>query len=127
MQFLNNVPHFSISYGTTFVELIKRKGTRLGVVVSGSVLDQGVEPRISELILGSWAQRSDVLCVGDVVVSINGVSTMTMSQKDINKAIETSDRVQLEVRYPLPQLVPSRNRFTSKSIQARIAILIANL
>ena len=90
------------------MELIKRHGTRLGITVSGSLVDHGVEPRISELSAGSWAQRSDVLCVGDVVVSINGVSTATMTQMDLNRTLDQSDRIQLEVRYPLPPLVPSR-------------------
>lgn len=97
-------------FGTTFVELIKRQGTRLGVKVQGSLVDKGkraafaaqtikkrsvsshkwfvnvnagLEPRIAELVDGSWAQRSDVLCVGDSVISINGASTAAMTQGDI--------------------------------------------
>ena len=45
-----NTPISRSSYGTTFVELIKRHGTKLGVVVSGSVIEEGVEPRIAELM-----------------------------------------------------------------------------
>ena len=37
----------SSAFGTTFVELIKRKGSKLGVVVSGSVVDHGVDPVIT--------------------------------------------------------------------------------
>ncbi len=58
--------------GTTFVELIKRPGTYLGVVVSEK------EPRIAQLVPGSWAQRSDVLCVGDKICSVNGKSNFTL-------------------------------------------------
>lgn len=34
-----------IDFGTTFVELIKRPRTKLGVVVTGSVVDLGSDPR----------------------------------------------------------------------------------
>ena len=108
------------AYGTTFVELIKRKGTKLGVIVSGSVVDHGLEPRIAELSAGSWAQRSDVLCVGDIVVSINGVSTATMTQKMLSQTFDKSDRIQLEVRYPLPPHPPPRSRYTTKVIQVTL-------
>jgi hypothetical protein len=101
------------SYGVTFVELIKRRGTKLGVSVAGSLVDCGAEPRISALQTGSWAQRSDVLCVGDVVVSVNGSHTASMTQADITAALEKTDRVQLEVRYPLPRRAPSSRRRTS--------------
>ena len=76
-------------------------------------------PDTAELVPGTWAQRCDVLRAGDVVVGINGVSTATMTQRDIAQLLERSDRVQLEVRYPLPPRPPSRNRFRSKIIQVR--------
>ncbi|CAB4068881.1 GRIP [Lepeophtheirus salmonis] len=89
------------SSGLTFVELIKRPGTHLGVIVSGGI-DTGLTPKIVDLIPGSWAQRSDVLCIGDVIVSVNGISTETMTQKDLVKTLDVSDRIQLEVKYKLP-------------------------
>jgi C-terminal processing protease CtpA/Prc len=88
--------------------------------VSGSIVDHGVDPVISELIPGTWAQRSDVLLVGDVVVGINGVSTATMTEKVLAQMLERSDRVQLEVRYPLPPRSPSRSKFRSKMIQVTL-------
>ena len=75
----------------------------------------------AELVPGTWAQRCDVLRAGDVVVGINGVSTATMTQRDIAQLLERSDRVQLEVRYPLPPRPPSRNRFRSKIIQVTLS------
>merc|ERR1719411_305227 len=40
------------SCGTTFVELIKRPGTHLGVIVTGG-RDTGLKPRIADLVSGS--------------------------------------------------------------------------
>ena len=82
--------------GTTFVELIKRPGTYLGVVVSDR------EPKISQLVPGSWAQRSDVLCVGDRIISVNGLAAESLSHDQLIRTLDDSDRIQLEVRYRLP-------------------------
>ena len=82
--------------GTTFVELIKRPGTYLGVVVSDR------EPKIAQLVPGSWAQRSDVLCVGDRIMSVNGMAAESLSQAMLSRNMDESDRIQLEVRYRLP-------------------------
>ena len=82
--------------GTTFVELIKRPGTYLGVVVSDR------EPKIAQLVPGSWAQRSDVLCVGDRIMSVNGMAAESLSQAMLARNMDESDRIQLEVRYRLP-------------------------
>ena len=65
--------------GTTFVELIKRPGTHLGVIVTGG-RDTGLKPRIADLVPGSWAQRSDVLCVGDWLLGLNGSDCSLMTQ-----------------------------------------------
>ncbi len=112
-------------YGTTFVELIKRRGTRLGVeVTEGGKISAGIcassdaataaLPKISSLSVGSWAQRSDVLCVGDSVVSVNGADAGAMSLAQMAQALEVADRVQLEVRYPLPS--PGRARNTRQKV-----------
>ena len=61
--------------GTTFVELIKRPGTYLGVVVYER------EAKIAQLVNGSWAQRSDVLCVGDRIISVNGLAAESLSHE----------------------------------------------
>ena len=84
--------------GTTFVELIKRPGTYLGVVVSDR------EPKIAQLVPGSWAQRSDVLCVGDRIISVNGLAAESLSHEMLARTLDDSDRIQLEVRYRLPPL-----------------------
>ena len=46
------------------------KGSYLGVVVT---TDEDRPPKIQDLMVGSWAQRSDVLCVGDVIVGVNAI------------------------------------------------------
>ena len=99
--------------GTTFVELIKRPGTYLGVVVSDR------EPKIAQLVPGSWAQRSDVLCVGDRIISVNGLAAESLKQDMLIRTLDESDRIQLEVRYRLP-IVPSIMGKRKKVIQVTI-------
>ena len=82
--------------GTTFVELIKRPGTYLGVVVNER------DVKIAQLVPGSWAQRSDVLCVGDRIISVNGLAADSLSNAMLVRTLDDSDRIQLEVRYRLP-------------------------
>lgn len=91
--------------GTTFVELIKRQGTYLGVVVASPDPASGGaagRPKIADLIPGSWAQRSDVLCVGDFIVGVNGVAASSYTRAKLQKVLDESDRIQLEVSYRLP-------------------------
>ena len=68
----------------------------MGVVVSDR------EPKIAQLVPGSWAQRSDVLCVGDRIMSVNGMAAESLSQAMLSRNMDESDRIQLEVRYRLP-------------------------
>ena len=104
--------------GTTFVELIKRPGTYLGVVVSDR------EPKIAQLVPGSWAQRSDVLCVGDRIISVNGMAAESLSHDMLARTLDDSDRIQLEVRYRLPPQPTILGR-RKKGIQVRILVKIA--
>ena len=60
------------------------------------------EPKIAQLVPGSWAQRSDVLCVGDRIMSVNGMAAESLSQAMLARNMDESDRIQLEVRYRLP-------------------------
>ena len=105
--------------GTTFVELIKRPGTHLGVIVTGG-RDTGLKPRIADLVAGSWAQRSDVLCVGDLLLGLNGADCGLMTQHEIVHKLDTADKVQLEVKYRLPPSGPSP-RARTKALQVTLA------
>ena len=60
------------------------------------------EPKIAQLVPGSWAQRSDVLCVGDRIMSVNGMAADSLSHSMLARNLDESDRIQLEVRYRLP-------------------------
>ena len=128
--------------GTTFVELIKRPGTHLGVIVTGG-RDTGLKPRIADLVPGSWAQRSDVLCVGDWLLGLNGsdcslmtqvtrmmmmmivmmmmMMTTLIAQHEIVHKLDTADKVQLEVRYRLPPTGPPPGRAKTKALQVSLA------
>ena len=103
--------------GTTFVELIKRPGTYLGVVVSDR------EPKIAQLVPGSWAQRSDVLCVGDRIISVNGLAAESLKHDMLVRTLDESDRIQLEVRYRLP-IIPSIMGKRKKVIQVNNIIFL---
>ena len=104
--------------GTTFVELIKRPGTHLGVIVAGG-RDTGLKPRIADLVPGSWAQRSDVLCVGDWILGLNGADCRAMTQHEIVHRLDTADKVQLEVKYRLPPSGPPP-RTRTKALQVTL-------
>ncbi len=45
-----------------------------------------------DLVPGSWAQRSDVLCVGDVIVSVNGIDASALTQSGLVQTLDESDR-----------------------------------
>ena len=49
-------------------------------------------PRITQLIPGSWAQRSDVLCTGDVIVGVNGLEADTLTREKLRQILDESDR-----------------------------------
>ena len=63
----------------------KLKGSHLGVVVTEEPGGRGGPPKIQDLIPGSWAQRSDVLCVGDVIVGVNGVQASSVSRQSLRQ------------------------------------------
>ena len=84
--------------GTTFVELIKRQGTYLGVVVADNKTnEESCAPRITGLIPGSWAQRSDVLCVGDMIVGVNGMEAESLGRDRLRQILDESDRLELSI------------------------------
>ena len=84
-----------LQVGTTFVELIKRQGTYLGVVVgTNDSNEETYVPRITQLIPGSWAQRSDVLCVGDIIVGVNGMEAESLTREKLRQILDESDRLE---------------------------------
>jgi len=54
------------------------------VLVTGGK-DTGLKPRIADLVPGSWAQRSNVLCAGDIMLNLNGKECSNMMQHQIGK------------------------------------------
>ena len=81
--------------GTTFVELIKRQGTYLGVVVgTNDSNEETYVPRITQLIPGSWAKRSDVLCVGDIIVGVNGMEAESLTREKLRQILDESDSLE---------------------------------
>ncbi|XP_045164532.2 glutamate receptor-interacting protein 1-like isoform X2 [Mercenaria mercenaria] len=93
--------------GTTLVDLHKIEGSGLGLILAGGV-DKHVRAHISNLRPGGVAHRSDLLQVGDVLLSVNGIKTTNMKHDEIINLLKNADEsVRLEVEYELPELVPA--------------------
>ncbi|KAL4640671.1 glutamate receptor-interacting protein 1-like [Arapaima gigas] len=88
--------------GTSLVELMKKEGTTLGLTVSGGI-DKDGRPRVSNLRQGGIAARSDQLCVGDYIKSVNGINLTKFRHDEIISLLKNvGERVVLEVEYELP-------------------------
>ncbi|XP_061187950.1 glutamate receptor-interacting protein 1-like isoform X2 [Saccostrea echinata] len=88
--------------GTAFVELHKKAGSGLGLIVSGGT-DKESRAHISSFRPGGLAHRSDALLEGDFIVSVNGIKTRDMKHDEvINLLKNTGEQVLLEVEYQLP-------------------------
>ncbi|XP_023668467.2 glutamate receptor-interacting protein 1-like isoform X3 [Paramormyrops kingsleyae] len=88
--------------GTSLVELLKKEGCTLGLTVSGGV-DKDGRPRVSNLRQGGIAARSDQLCIGDYIKSVNGINLAKFRHDEIISLLKNvGERVVLEVEYELP-------------------------
>lgn len=93
--------------GTTLVDLRKIEGSGLGLILAGGA-DKHLRPHISNLRPGGVAHRSDLLQIGDVLLSVNGIKTSCMKHDEIVNLLKNADEcVRLEVEYELPELVPA--------------------
>ncbi|KAL4225936.1 Glutamate receptor-interacting protein 1 [Mactra antiquata] len=92
---------------TTLVDLYKIEGSGLGLILAGGT-DKHVRPHISNMRPGGVAHRSDLLQVGDYILSVNGIKTSNMKHDEIiNLLKNANDTVRLEIEYELPDLVPA--------------------
>ncbi|XP_021364887.1 glutamate receptor-interacting protein 1-like isoform X2 [Mizuhopecten yessoensis] len=88
--------------GVTTVELLKRDGFGLGLIISGGV-DKNLRAQISNLKPGGIAYRSDCLEIGDYILSVNGIKTVDMKHDEIISLLRNvGEQVLLEVEYQLP-------------------------
>ena len=84
VEFESEIPKkFGLAY--CMCTCAKLQGSHLGVVVTEESGGRGGPPKIQDLIPGSWAQRSDVLCVGDVIVGVNGVQASSVSRQSLRQ------------------------------------------
>ncbi|XP_069141413.1 glutamate receptor-interacting protein 1-like isoform X2 [Argopecten irradians] len=89
--------------GVTTVELLKRDGFGLGLIISGGV-DKSFRAQISNLKPGGIAYRSDCLEIGDYILSVNGIKTVDMKHDEIISLLRNvGEQVLLEVEYQLPE------------------------
>ncbi|XP_070557993.1 glutamate receptor-interacting protein 1-like isoform X2 [Ptychodera flava] len=108
--------------GKVTVDLIKREGKGLGLIISGGV-DKDCKPWVSNLRAGGIAQRSDSLLVGDVISSVNGIRTTNLKHDEIINLLKNAgERVTLELEYELPP-TPFENGLTviSKTVELTLA------
>ncbi|XP_013790838.2 glutamate receptor-interacting protein 2-like, partial [Limulus polyphemus] len=88
--------------GTSVVELVKKEGSTLGLIISGGT-DKGSRPKVANLRPGSIAHRSDALAVGDYIISVNGIRTTRLKHEEIvNLLMNAGEKVTLEVEYEIP-------------------------
>ncbi|XP_045132359.1 glutamate receptor-interacting protein 2-like isoform X3 [Portunus trituberculatus] len=88
--------------GVSTVQLIKKEGCTLGIIVAGGV-DKGHRARVANLRPGSPAHRSDALSVGDYILAVNGVRTQALSHAQVVSLLKNAgEKVDLEVEYEIP-------------------------
>ncbi|KAG0423772.1 hypothetical protein HPB47_000464, partial [Ixodes persulcatus] len=88
--------------GSSTVELLKREGSTLGLILSGGI-DKGARPKVESLRPGSIAHRCDALAVGDHIVAVNGIRTGKLKHDEIVNLLKNAgDKVVLDVEYEIP-------------------------
>ncbi|XP_077546378.1 glutamate receptor interacting protein isoform X3 [Haemaphysalis longicornis] len=88
--------------GTSTVELVKREGSTLGLIISGGI-DKGARPKVESLRPGSIAHRCDALAIGDHIVAVNGIRTSKLKHDEIVNLLKNAgDKVVLDVEYEIP-------------------------
>nr|XP_015930037.1 glutamate receptor-interacting protein 1 isoform X2 [Parasteatoda tepidariorum] len=106
--------------GTSFVELEKKEGMTLGLIISGGI-DKNSKPKIANLRPGSIAHRSDGLAVGDHIISVNGIRTCKLKHEEIVNLLKNAgSKVTLEIEYEIPSPIDSAIPSTSKVIQVKL-------
>ncbi|GIY46084.1 hypothetical protein CDAR_292931 [Caerostris darwini] len=106
--------------GTLCVELEKKDGMTLGLIISGGI-DKNSRPRISNLRPGSIAHRCDALVIGDYIISVNGIRTCKLRHEEIVNLLKNAgSKVTLEIEYEIPVLYDGTSNFTSKVIQVKL-------
>ncbi|GAB6020230.1 hypothetical protein CHUAL_002950 [Chamberlinius hualienensis] len=107
--------------GISTVELFKNDRTTLGLIITGGS-DKDCRAKIANLRPGSIAYRSDLLCVGDTILSVNGIRTAKLKHEEIANLLKNAgDRVVLEVEYDLPcSAAETLANVSSKVIQVRL-------
>ncbi|XP_041347571.1 glutamate receptor-interacting protein 1-like [Gigantopelta aegis] len=100
--------------GIAVVELHKKEGCGLGLIISGGT-DKQIRPQITNLRPGSIAHRSDSLTVGDYILSVNGIRTASLKHDEIINLLKNAgERIILEVEYEIPETAQ-----TSFSVQSK--------
>ncbi|CAF0850655.1 unnamed protein product [Didymodactylos carnosus] len=105
----------------TTIELTKKEGSPLGLTISGGVDKEG-KPRVAQLKHGSVAQKCDVLEIGDVILSVNGIKTAGLKHDQVIELIkQVGDQLTLEIEYDLPLWpIHSVNTVHTKTIQIQL-------
>lgn len=88
------------------------------VLLSGGGWGAGTAcPRIAHLPPGSLAHRSDMLSQGDVLTSVNGISTRGMRVDDVTALVESAKtKLVLDVEYEIPPARAPRPTFVKYKV-----------
>jgi C-terminal processing protease CtpA/Prc len=82
---------------------LKKEGCPLGLTISGGI-DKDGKPRVAQLKPASIAQRADVLEIGDILLSVNGIKTAGLKHEQVIDIIkQVGDQLTLEIEYDLPK------------------------
>ncbi|CAF1078989.1 unnamed protein product [Didymodactylos carnosus] len=105
----------------TTIELTKKEGSPLGLTISGGV-DKDGKPRVAQLKQGSVAQKCDVLEIGDIILSVNGIKTAGLKHDQVIELIkQVGDQLTLEIEYDLPSWpIHAVNTVHTKTIQIQL-------
>ncbi|CAG5111732.1 Oidioi.mRNA.OKI2018_I69.chr2.g6007.t2.cds [Oikopleura dioica] len=92
--------------GSTTVRLVKDSDEPLGLTIAGG-LDKLSMARVEHLRAGGLASRCDLLQVGDIISSVNGINTSRLKHDDIINLLKNVGNVlNLGIDYELPPTFP---------------------
>ncbi|XP_066149454.1 glutamate receptor-interacting protein 2 isoform X2 [Euwallacea fornicatus] len=88
---------------TTTVQIRKRAGENLGIILSAGISDADPCPVIAGLRPDSCAMSSDQLAPCDRLLSVNGISTARMRPDEVSSILDSIDgNAVMELEYSLP-------------------------
>ena len=106
------------------MRLVKKVDEPLGLTIAGGC-DKFSLARVEHLRAGGLASRCDLLQVGDIIASVNGINTSRLRHEDIiNLLKNVGDVLNLGIEYELPPSLQSSPHQVQKIVQVQLDELI---